>query len=179
MRLKITIVIIIIAALLASGYFIRDYLNQSAAADTLNAQLAATNLKIQQLTASSQTMTLQAGKTKASQAAVQASIATESLSVPTKVNTNIIVRDVLDTGEINQVTVIPLSTSDWARVKILQGDYWLFTMSLSLTGREQGLVYFINDMRSLYPTMIINGLSISGPGPDAIKASMSIGIYGR
>jgi hypothetical protein len=171
MLVRILVVVVIIGGLAAAGFFYKDYLNQSAKADDLEAQLKNTNNSTLVLVKQAQDIEAEvAGIVKRSNE-TQTAITQEKGGLPDRINSNTIVRSILVLGQTMGVNVIPLNTQDWAKTKIGTHDYSVFRMSIQAGGSPENLVEFIRSLQgSLYQTLVIEGVNISKtyttPEPD-------------
>ena len=164
MRLNFLLVVLIIAALGASGFFVINYFNQSTSAQDLEKQIETTNTKIQELTASNESLAAEIENLKAAQSEVQTALESQSPVVIDKPDSTEVIRSVMELGLNNGTTIIPLSTSDWAKVKILQGDYQVFRMNFKIEGTERNVIDFVRALQDLYPVLVIESFSISAAG---------------
>lgn len=171
MRLNFLLAVVIIAALGAGGFFTVNYFRQSNEAKRLEQQSAQAEKAVRDLTASSRSLETEIEKIKIDQASVQDAIAAERLTFAAKPGSNEIIRNVMELGTKTGTSVIPLSASDWAKVKILRSDYEVFRISFKIEGNEQDTIGFVRSLQDLYPTLVIESLRISTPnatqGPDS------------
>lgn len=196
MRLNFVVVIFIIAALAASGFFAINYFQDSTSADNLQKQIETTNTKVQEVTASTGSLTAEIEALKASQAEIQAALVTESPVPIDKPDPTQVIRSVMDLGVKYSLTIIPLSASDWSNVKVQQGSYEVFRMNFKIDGTEKQLVDFVRELPDLYPVVVIESFSITpvkvggtaaapasppapAPGEQTYSSNLSIAVYAR
>jgi len=163
MRLNFLLAVVIIAALITSGFFIINYFKKSTTVDELEEQIATSNEEIQELTISKQSLATEIDDLKINQTTIQDAIIAENLTIAFKINSNEIIRNVMELGLENRTSVIPLSNSGWVKVKIQQGDYQVLTLTLTVEGNEPNVINFIRGLEDLYPTLVIESLRISIP----------------
>jgi hypothetical protein len=197
MLLRVLIAIMIIGALVAGGIFIKDYYDETRAADSAQAQIDNTrNLAV---TVSSQTKGVEADLANLAQQysdAQQAVQAAQNL-IPDAMDSNSIVKSVLVLARQTSVTVIPLKNQDWTKTKVNTDDYSVFKMTIEINGSESQIVDFVKKLQSnLYPTLVIEDLSFdktfSTPEPtvtktptptptpvETVTANLSFAIYAK
>ncbi len=160
--MKIILTVIIIGALAVGGFFLRDYFSQSAEAHSLQEQIANDNRTLKVVTTATSPLAGEINSLKIQQEQLRSAIATESVVIPERMNTNDIVRSILNAGDTYGLKVIPLSTTDWTEAKIDQKGYWVFKTNLELNGTQNGVVGFLKFIQnSLYPTLIIENLDLT------------------
>ena len=158
-----------------------------------SSQIAANNIKIGQLSEQNKALEAQINDNANNQANLKKAISTAYESMPAKMSSNSILRNVLDLCDKHFVTAIPISTNDWTTIQIQQRPYSVYKMTLKLSGTETNLINCIQGMQSqLYPTLVIEslvfsqGATVPGPaagGPTTIttnpSAAINIAIYAR
>ncbi|MCR4393508.1 MAG: hypothetical protein NUV31_03950 [Dehalococcoidales bacterium] len=197
MLIRFLIIIGVIAALVASGIFIKDYYDESANADSISSQIQNTQKNIAIVSAQTRNLEAELSDFTKRYANAQAAIEAEKNMMPDKMNSNSIVRSVLLLGQEKRVSVIPLSTRDWTTVKIDKHDYHVFRMDLELNGEESDIIEFIDKLQySLYQTLVVEDVYViknretpepSGtPTPTAtpvsvetVRANLSLAIYAK
>ncbi len=159
--MKVVVILVVIAAIALGGIFINDYFDKSAAADSLAGKIQNENKILTTISSANQKLAQEIAdlNNKASQATLD--IAKESKTIPTRMNSNEIVKNVLDKGLDNNVTVIPLSTQDWSNVKIGKHSYQIFKMSVEVTGEQNSLISFMEDLQGIYDTLVIENASFN------------------
>lgn len=161
MLLRFLIIIGVIAALVVSGIFIKDYYDESSTADSISNQIQNTQKNIALVSAQTRNLEVELGSFQKRHADAQAAIEAEKNQIPDKINSNSIVRSILLLGQEKQVTVIPLSTKEWTPVKIDRHDYQVFRMSIELNGSEQNIIEFLERLQySLYQTLVIEDVHL-------------------
>ncbi len=162
MLFRLLAVVIIIAGLALTGFFYKDYRDQSAKADSLEAQLKNTNNSALVLAKQAQSIETELADIVKRSNETQAAIEKEKTALPERINSNSIVRSILIVGQTNGVTAIPLSTQDWATVKIGTHDYSVFRLSIQARGNPDDLVSFIRTLQqATYSTLIVEGVNIA------------------
>jgi Tfp pilus assembly protein PilO len=160
--MKIMVAILVIIALGVVGFFIKGYFDQSAVSATYSTKVESDNKSLKAVTASNKSLTVEIADLKAKQAQVQQTLDTESKAVPARMNINDIVDALMTAGRQYSVTVIPLTTTDWAATKIAQGEYWVFKAKMEVNGTQDNLVTFLKYVQdSICPTLIIETVDIS------------------
>ena len=179
MRYTFLIAVVIVAALIVSGFFIINYFKQSSTADELEEQIATSNNEIQELAISSQSLATEIDDLKINQTSIQNAIEAENVIIAYKTNANEIIRDVMELGLKNGTSVIPLSNSDWTKVKIQQSDYEVSKLNLTIGGSEYSIINFIRGLQDLYPTLVIENIRIGPSTDDQLISNLGIAIYSR
>ena len=191
MRLNLVLSLVIIAALGVSGFSLVNYFRQDKSVDNLVEQIATSNKEIQRLRTSSQSLEAEIESIKINQASIEDAITSDNLTITTKPNSNEIIRDVMKLAGRNGTSIIPLSTSDWAKRKILQGDYQVLKITFNIEGTEQSVISFMRGLQDLYPTLIIENIRIIASDPtdssetstsytiDRLYSEFSIALYAK
>jgi Tfp pilus assembly protein PilO len=177
MREKTILAFIIIAALVAGGVFINGYFNQSAAADELANKVQNETNNLNTITGANQKLNQEIININNQTAQATQDMANESKAIPVKMNSNEIVRKVLDKGKDNAVNVIPLSTEDWSTLKLGKHNYQVFKMTVEVNGDQDKLISFVRDLQGLYDTITIDNASftksVTSPTPTAASPTPS------
>jgi len=160
MRLNFILVAVIIAALIASGFFIFRYFNKSSKIEELEVQIATSNKQIQELTLSSETLAKEIVDLRIIQTTLQDAIMAENPSISVNTNPNEVIRNIMELGLKHKTNVIPLLNSGWTKEEILQGDYRVLRLNLTVGSSEDSIINFVNDLQDLYPTLVIESLRI-------------------
>jgi hypothetical protein len=197
MLIRFLIIIGVIAALVASGIFIKDYYDESSTADSISAQIQNTQKNIAVVSAQTHNLEAELGEITKRYESAQAAIEAEKNLMPDIINSNTIIQSILLLGDERHVSVIPLRTRDWTTIKIDKHDYHVFRMDLELNGEESNIIEFIDKLQySLYQTLVIENVNViktretpepSGtPTPTAtpvpvetVKANLSLAIYAK
>ena len=183
----------VIAALVASGFFYKDSLDQNKRVDSISAQIKNSTNMVTVVTNQTKATQVEVSDFTKSLADAQAAIAAEKEKMPVKMNSNEIVRKVMLTGGTANVTVIPLSTDEWAAAKVDKGSYFVFKMNIEISGEQEQVVEFIKRLQSdLYPTLVIESVNIKKNLPPAspvatpipvttggITAELRLAVYAR
>jgi Tfp pilus assembly protein PilO len=164
MRLNFIVVLFIIAALGASGFFAVNYFRDTTSADSLESDIEATNTKVEEMNASTQSLEAEIEALKTSQAEVEATLTSESPVPVEKPDSTEVIRTVMLLGIKHHLTIIPLSTSDWGSAKVGQGSYQVFKMNFKIEGTEKQLVDFVRELPTLYPVLVIESFNIGASG---------------
>jgi hypothetical protein len=167
MTIKIILAIVIIAAVIDSGVFISDYFNKSFAADALNAQIVSENQNVAQLLEKTKELNSDIVKNSAEVDNVTSIIHNSNKKLPDKeISANDVVRSLLQLGQNNNVSIIPLTTQDWTRVTTLDYDYRVLKLSLEVVGTNENIVHTIQQLPGLYNTLVVENIELSKPVPD-------------
>ena len=160
MRLNFILVAVIIAALIASGFFIFRYFNKSSKIEELEVQIATSNKQIQELTLSSETLAKEIVDLRIIQTTLQDAIMAENPSISVNTNPNEVIRNIMELGLKHRTSVIPLLNSGWTEERASQGDYQVLRINLTVGSSEDSIINFVNDLQDLYPTLVIESLRI-------------------
>jgi hypothetical protein len=86
----------------------------------------------------------------------------QEIEMPEMVNSNIIVKTIIDYGNKAGVFVIPLATEDWDSVSIDKRDYHVFKMSIEVNGSQQNVIDFTRQVQDkIDQYLVIERLIIS------------------
>lgn len=160
MRQNLLLAIVIIAALIASGFFVINYFKKSTTLDEIEEQIADSNEEIQELTISNESLATEIDDIKSEQTIIQDAMAVETSNNVSQINSNEIIRNIMELGLKNGTSIIPLSNSGWLIVKIEQSDYQILKLNLSIEGNERSIINFIKGLQGLYPTLVIETFQI-------------------
>lgn len=188
MRQNFLLVVVIIAALIASVFFIINYFKKSTELEGLEEQIAASNIQIQELIISSETLAEEIDDLKVDQATLQNAIIEENSSVTLITDPNEVIRDIMELGLKHGISIIPLSNSGWTDAQISQSEYRVFKLNFTVESSELSIINFLRGLQDLYPTLVIESLWIgtltsdselpNGAGTVGITQSkISIAIY--
>lgn len=161
MKERTILALIIVAALIAGGVFLNGYFNQSAAADDLASKVQNDSRNLTTLNGANQKLNQEVTTINNQTTQVMQDLADEDNALPASMDSNKIVRDVLDTGKDNAVTVIPLSTQDWSTLKIGKHNYQVFKMTVEVTGDQDNLIKYVKGLQGLYDTITIDNASFT------------------
>jgi hypothetical protein len=161
MKEKTILALIIVVALIAGGVFLNGYFNQSAAADDLAVKVQNDSKNLTTVNGTNQKLNQEISTINNQTAQAMQDLENESKVMPARVNSNEIVRSVLDTGKDSSVTVIPLSTEDWSTFKIGKHDYQVFKMTVEVNGDQDNLIKFVKSIQGLYDTITIESASFT------------------
>ena len=179
MRLNFLLLFVIIAALGVSGFFLVNYFKHAKSVDNLSEQIAISNKEIQRLRTSNQSLEAEIESIKINQASIQDAITSDNLIITTKPNSNEIIRDVMKLAGKNGTSIIPLSTSDWVKQKIIQGDYQVLKITFNIQGTEQSVINFMRGLQDLYPTLVIENIRIITSDPTYDTGTPTSSTIGR
>ena len=177
---RILIGILIIAITVTAVFLLRDYDAQSAAADSITAQVEKDSAVLTGTLKLTQQANADAAALARSLTDMERDIEAEKNVIPERVNSNEIVRSVLTLGQ--DINVIPLSTQEWKTVKVGKQDYSLFTMSVKVTGDQKLLMDYVRKVGSLYRTLIVESLTVTRPPKaeeDTVQAELKLAMYAR
>jgi hypothetical protein len=195
MTIKNITYLMIIGALLIGGIFVNDYFNQSSSAQDLTSQIQSQNQALALLSDKTREINTEVANDSVSISQVLYTIDnTKNTMPPGKINSNEIVKAILNQGLYNLVSVVPMSTQDWSNVKTNGNDYQVFKISVKVVGSQENVVQFIRQLPQLYNTLVIGGVSLSKitetPTPTAtetpdatpslvshIEANLTLAIY--
>ena len=158
--IKILIGVLIVAALAVGGIFVSDYMGKTAKAESLVEQIQRDNKNLTTISTSTQNLVTEINEITAETNELLDTLAKESKEVPDRINTNNIVNSVLTLGQACDVTVIPLSTQDWAKVKIGENDYLVYRMTVEVYGTHTDVLGFIRQLQGLYNTLAVESLTL-------------------
>jgi hypothetical protein len=161
MKEKTILALVIVVALIAGGVFLNGYFNQSAAADDLAVKVQNDSKNLATVNGANQKLNQEIATINNQTAQAMQDLENEGKVMPARVNSNEIVRSVLDTGRDNSVTVIPLSTDDWSTLKIGKHDYQVFKMTVEVNGDQDNLIKFVKSIQDLYDTITIESASFT------------------
>jgi hypothetical protein len=197
MMIRIVLGILIIAAAIEAGIYITDYYNRSFAAEALNSQIESENQNLTQLKDKTRELNSEIAANNASVSDMLTAIAAENKKIPDQtISPNEIIRTLLNLGEKYNVSIIPLTTQDWARVTTKDFDYRILRISLKIVGTKDNIVQIIKQLPGLYDTLVIENISLNKfvdvpslemtplPTPAApeltqITASLTLAFYAR
>jgi len=100
-------------------------------------------------------------------------------SIPTDLNSTLVINDILKLAGACQVDAIPLTAGPWTEENINQG-YHVFNMTMSLQGSFPQIHTFIEQLETAeYKTIIIASLTVTQAEPvsAAVEATLSLSIY--
>lgn len=163
MRPNLIFIVLIIAALIASGFFVINYFKKSTTAAELGEQIVNANIKIQEFTISSENLSKEMDDLKIRQTTIKNTIISENTSIPSMTNSNEVIRNIMKLGLRNDTNVIPLKNSGWADLKIPQGNYQVLKLNLTIEAMEYNIINFVRGLQDLYPTLVIESLRIHPP----------------
>jgi hypothetical protein len=174
MTLRIILGIVIIAAVIISGVYIGDYFNKSFAADALASQIQNQDQNLVTLTDQTEKLNKDIANHTVEVDNLLSSIESESNNIPSeKIDPNDIVKDLLELGQRNMVSIIPLSTTDWSGVKTNGSDYQVFKATLEINGSLENITRFVSQTQYLYSTLIIDNISLYQKNPNLAPAVTS------
>jgi hypothetical protein len=162
MMLRIILGIVIIAAVIQAGVFVSDYFNKSFAADALKSQIQNENQNMELLSAKIQELNTEIAGNTANVNKIMNAIAGESQYIPSeRINSNEMVRELLELGQKNSVSVIPLTTQDWSEVKTPENDHQVLKMTLEILGTPEHITQFVGGLPELNNTLIIESIALA------------------
>jgi len=194
MRLNFLLVVVIIAALIASGFFILNYFKKSTALEELEEKIDVSKIQIQELTLSSETLTEEIDDLKVDQTTLQNAIIEENSSITVITNPNEVIRDIMELSLKHGISIIPLGNLGWTDVQISQNEYRVLNLNFTVESSELSIINFVRGLQDLYPTLVIESLSIGtlvatqtsdaeipdGANTDGIiQSKINIAIYSR
>ncbi len=156
--------VVIIAALIAGVYLTKSYFDHSAAAVPLKSQIETDTKNLQIMKSSNQSLAVDIESLKAKQTQIQQAITQESAVIPTRMNPNEIISNILDAGKQNGVTIIPLSATDWTTTKVAKSDYWVFKATMDVNGTQADLIIFLKYIQDSISQYLVD--RTSGYQPD-------------
>jgi hypothetical protein len=158
--------VLAVVALAALGFLFKGYLDNNKAADAAAAELAVNKASIAQLNQQNQALEAQINDTKAQRAALEKALSESSQVLPAKLTSSTILREVLNLCSVYKVTALPLSSSDWSGIQILQNSYSVFKANFKLSGQQSDLQDCVQALQNqLYPTLVIENLNFAIPAP--------------
>ena len=181
MRIKSIAVVLLVAALAVLGFLFKGYQDQSALAEAASTRLAASNNRINQLNQQNEALESQNADNAASQASLKEAAAAAGLELPSRLNSNDILQDILALCDKHSVTAIPISANAWTPLVLQQRTYSVFKMTLNLKGTETHLIDCVQELQSqLYPTLKVESLLLTrGASDQDSSAALNITIYAR
>ena len=93
---------------------------------------------------------------------------------PGKLNTTMIVNNILELADDGGVKAIPLSTQPWAIERYGDYDFYVFRLNLAAMGTSAQLVCFLTQLENgEMPTLIIENLSVNKESEMSVAESIS------
>jgi hypothetical protein len=195
MIIKTALGFLIIIALVIGAIFFSNYFNEKAEAQSLTSQINTDMGAVEMIKTKTNQLKAEIAEISSNIDKTKDAVSREgNLMPPKRINSNEIVREILMLGQTKDLAVIPLSTADWTSTRTAVNDFQVFKMSLGISGEQSNVISFIQDLPTLYNSLIIESIGISKPDksqilqenqPDAeaeitqINAKLSFAIYTR
>ena len=195
MRMKTLAIILVVAIVIAAGYFALGYFRQSSTANDLEQGIASSNEQLQKLKTANLSLIAETNALKLSQEDTKSALTAENLVAASSLSSKDIIRSISNLGLKDKMSVS--GTSDWTNTQIQRADYRVFKTTITLNGSEQELVDFVGALQKLYPTLVIDSIRMEAPGttpatttgttgttpattaPSSYRATLGIAIYGK
>jgi hypothetical protein len=180
MLIRVFIGIVVIIAIGLGATFYNGYLDQSNAADSTASKIQTDEKTLSTIANSNSALEKEIADINTQIDQAKANLDLESKAIPGITNSNEIVRKIITFGDKNDVTVIPLSTNDWASIKIDKNDYQVFRMAVEVTGPQQNVVDYISrvqdsiDQYLVIEKLDMTNLNISSVSPISTPTSQPI-----
>jgi hypothetical protein len=162
MMIRIILAIVIVAAVIMAGLNVNGYLSKSLARDALKEQItnANQNLKVlEENTAKIKSETDSHGSTVET---ARAAIAQAQTVVPAaQIDTNEIVRQILNLGQNYRVNVVPMTMQEYSGLRDKDYECQSATLYLEASGVKVDIINFIKQLPRLYSTLVIDKMSVS------------------
>jgi Tfp pilus assembly protein PilO len=180
MFIRVVAVLLIVAVLAVGGYYyfhaqsLTDQANEAFAQNTKN-QTTLTNLSNQNQGMSSDIAQIQKEITQAKN-----DINAETSVVPPRVSPNSLVQELLNQGNENYVTIIPLSIGDWTSAKVGSSSYYRLDATVRVSGELGQVVNYIKALQnSAYSSLSIQSINMqqSSETPGNMIANLSLILY--
>jgi hypothetical protein len=163
MSSKLLIVLMTIIAFAVGASFYSSASNQQRSAALLEEKISNATQNLKTITDKNRFLEAEISgiSSEISDARGKLVLSKQSSLMPEMVNSNTIVRTVIEYGNKAGVKVIPLSTEDWKPVTIEKQDYHVFKMSVEVVGLKQNVIDFIRQVQdTINPYLVIESLDV-------------------
>jgi hypothetical protein len=161
LKVEILAGILLICALLAGWLFMSDYFTHTSTAEELTSQIQVQNNSLALLSEKTRASIAEMVNNPTGIDELLSSIDRESKVIPSEtIDSNDILRAILNHGQKNMVNVIPLSTQDWSKGTYKGNDYQVFKIALQVSGAQDNVIQFIRRLPDLYKTLVIGNISL-------------------
>jgi hypothetical protein len=102
-------------------------------------------------------------------------------SIPTELNSTLVINDILKLAEVCRVKAVLLTAGPWTEGNKEQG-YHVFKISMSLEGKFADVHFFLDQMENVeFKTIMVEGLTVTQVDTTsaAVNANLSLAIYSR
>jgi len=162
MTIRIILAIVIIAAAIEIGVNVNSYIDKSLAKEAIQAQIDNGRSNLALLDEKTAKLLNESAEYSTSVEAARAEIAMAQAEAPAEpIDTNLIVRSILDLGQSRQVNVTLLKTQEWAASDDPSLAGQSTTLNLEAAGPKNDLIDFIHQLPELYNTLVIDKLSVA------------------
>jgi hypothetical protein len=152
---KLAIILISIILLVVYGLLGMDYLKQGSEHEKLLSEIEEVEQSREALPESSTYYAEQL-------AVVQATLAAESETIPSEINSNDVIDTILSLADDIGVKAIPLITQPWMRVHIGESAYNLLRVNVDVQGTLSLVKNYVSHLESgVFPTLIIENLIVN------------------
>ena len=180
MFLRVAAVILIVGVLALGGYY---YFHAQSLTDQANAAFAQNQknqLTVTQLNSQNQTLNGDIAEIQKQAAQAKTDMSSISSVVPPKVSPNALVQELLNQGNANYVTIIPMSIGDWTSAKVGSSTYYRLDARVKVSGELGQVVNYIKSLQtSAYSSLSIQSISMvqSTETPGNMVADMNLTLY--
>jgi Tfp pilus assembly protein PilO len=180
MLLRVLSLIIVIGVLALGAYYYTNSQSLSSQADDVFTQNQKNQALVTQLNGTSQSLSADINQLQTQIAKAKVDVSNVSSVVPSRVNPNDLVQELLNQGQVAYVTIIPLSMGDWSSAKIGSTNYLKLDARIKVSGEMNNVTNYITSLqKSVYPTLSIQSISLqqSTDTPGNINADISLTLY--
>jgi hypothetical protein len=180
MLIRAMAVILVVAVAAVSGYFYTSSLGTSKQTDSVYAQAQGDQRNLNLINAQNQTLTDDINQLQAQASKANNDISQEMTVVPAIVNPNDLVQALLNQGQEDYVTIIPLSVGEWTPVQIGSNDYMRLDARIKISGEMAQVVKYITFLqKSQFSTLSVKGVSLAPTvdNPAIVDADINFSLY--
>jgi Tfp pilus assembly protein PilO len=174
-KIAFIILLVIIAGLLVTYYFLgTGLMKQRHNNEALASQLTEKTDELAAALKPSQDL-------DARLAEAEENLADAISSIPTDLNSTMVINDILKLAEVCKVNAIPLTAGPWSEGSISQG-YHVFNITMSLKGDLTQVHTFIDQLENVeFKTFIVENLVVEREAKTStqVQASLNLSIYSR
>jgi len=173
MLAKIGFAVVIAAVMVVGGIFFKGYLDESGAEAALQKKIDKDSNAAAVLLVKNQKLETEVAENNKKITEILADIDAVNAKIPPVVNPNVIIEKIITLGDRKQVTVIPLTTRSWSRIKVGEHEYQVFRMDINVQGLQPQVISFVDALQVLeHQPLIIESLSLkkTEPGHDPIPS---------
>jgi hypothetical protein len=184
MKTKVLLGIWIVAAIIIGTLFLSDYSNQLTRGKVLSAKIETDSIQLNKFTQNAKTVNKDLETLNASISKTQSDIEVASNLVLEKTNTTDIIRALFSQAEINQVSLVPLSTQDWTTINTQNQEIKVFRITFLVNGTEFNVLNLIKWIQtSPFTSMVMENFTLTKANdpinPENSQSNMHIAIYAK